>query len=157
MPGQLRIGELAQCTGKSIHTLRYYESIGLMPFVTRDARGRRQYDPQHVEWLLLLDRLQRTGMSLSQMQEYAALVAQGRQTIRQRVRLLEAHLQKIDQQMEDLARSRALLIAKLDFYREWTSSGKRPALPWMTLPAVPRQASPTPALRTARGRRKGAA
>jgi DNA-binding transcriptional MerR regulator len=40
MTEHLQIGELAARTGKSIHTLRYYESIGLMPFVhIRAAAG----------------------------------------------------------------------------------------------------------------------
>lgn len=151
MSDQLRIGELAQRTGKSIHALRYYESIGLMPFVKRDTGGRRQYDVQHVEWLFLLERLQRTGMSLSQMQRYATLVSQGKQTIRQRIALLEMHLGEIDRQMEELSRSRELLIAKLDFYREWTSSGKRPSMPWMGAEGAP---SVAPSVAPKRPRRK---
>lgn len=127
MSEYLRIGELAARTGKSIHTLRYYESIGLMPFVRRDAGGRREYDAQHIEWVLFLERLQSTGMTLSQMQRYALLVSKGKQTLDERVGLLKLHLQRIDQQMMDLARSRELLVAKLDFYRDWMSSGKRPA------------------------------
>lgn len=134
MPDHLRIGELAERTGKSIHALRYYESIGLMPFVTRDAGGRRQYDVQHVQWLLFLERLQRTGMSLAQMQEYAALVSRGKQTLDERVTLLERHLQRIDQQMKELAGNRKLLLAKLDFYRDWKASGKRPAQWWVDAP-----------------------
>lgn len=126
MSEYLRIGELAARTGKSIHTLRYYESIGLMPFVRRDAGGRREYDAQHIEWVLFLERLQSTGMTLSQMQRYALLVSKGKETLDERVELLKLHLQRIDQQMKDLAKSRELLIAKLDFYRDWKSSGKRP-------------------------------
>ncbi len=127
MSEYLRIGELAARTGKSIHTLRYYESIGLMPFVRRDAGGRREYDAQHIEWVLFLERLQSTGMTLSQMQRYSLLVSKGKETLDERVELLKLHLQRIDQQMTDLAKSRALLIAKMDFYRDWKSSGKRPA------------------------------
>jgi DNA-binding transcriptional MerR regulator len=134
MTEHLRIGELAQRTGKSIHALRYYESIGLIPFVGRDAGGRRRYDAQHVEWLFLLERLQRTGMSLAQMQEYAGLVSRGKDTIDQRVALLEVHLRVIERQLEELARSRELLLAKLDFYRDWKSSGRRPLTPWMKTP-----------------------
>lgn len=134
MTEHLRIGELAQRTGKSIHALRYYESIGLIPFVSRDAGGRRRYSAQHVEWLFLLERLQRTGMSLTQMQQYAALVRGGRNSVDQRVRLLEEHLRVIERQMEELAGSRELLLAKLDFYRDWKSSGKRPTAPWMKTP-----------------------
>jgi DNA-binding transcriptional MerR regulator len=133
MSQHLRIGELAERTGKSIHALRYYEQVGLIPFVERDDGGRRRYNAQHVEWLLFLDRLQRTGMTLSQMQKYAELVTRGRQTLDARVELLQAHLAEIDRQMEELAGSRALLVAKLDFYRDWKSSGKRPGAQWTVM------------------------
>ena len=145
MPEHLRIGELAERTGKSIHALRYYEQVGLIPFVERDDGGRRRYNVQHVEWLLFLDRLQRTGMTLSQMQKYAELVTRGRQTLDARVELLQAHLAEIDRQMEELAGSRALLIAKLDFYRDWKSSGKRPGAQWTAMLNVTSgTASPSP-------------
>ncbi|HYD59794.1 MAG TPA: MerR family transcriptional regulator [Noviherbaspirillum sp.] len=133
MSEHLRIGELAERTGKSIHALRYYEQVGLIPFVERDDGGRRRYNVQHVEWLLFLDRLQRTGMTLSQMQKYAELVARGRQTLDARVELLLVHLAEIERQMEELAASRALLMAKLDFYRDWKSSGKRPGQQWAAM------------------------
>jgi DNA-binding transcriptional MerR regulator len=130
MSDYLRISELAARTGKGIHALRYYESLGLMPFVRRDSGGRRQYDEQHVDWVLFLERLQRTGMTLAQMRQYALLVSKGKQTLEERVALLTLHLQSIDAQMEELANSRDLILAKLEFYREWKSSGKRPAQWW---------------------------
>jgi DNA-binding transcriptional MerR regulator len=133
----LGIGELAMRSGRSIHALRYYESIGLMPFVRRDGGGRRRYDEQHVRWLLFLERLQQTGMSLAQMQNYASLVSRGKQTLAERIVLLNAHLHELDEQMTELARSRELLLAKLGYYRDWQTSGMRPKSWWVD--AVPRQ------------------
>ncbi len=161
MSQHLRIGELSARTGKSIHALRYYEQVGLIPFVERDDGGRRRYNVQHVEWLLFLDRLQRTGMTLSQMQKYAELVTRGRQSLDARVELLQAHLAEIDRKMEELAGSRALVMAKLGFYRDWKSSGKRPGAQWtamLNVNGITDAARPSPK-RIARGsgRRQGGA
>ena len=41
-----RIGTLATRSGRSIHTIRWYESQGLIPGVERDAGGRRVYVEQ---------------------------------------------------------------------------------------------------------------
>ncbi|OGB26927.1 MAG: hypothetical protein A3I66_21060 [Burkholderiales bacterium RIFCSPLOWO2_02_FULL_57_36] len=142
MSEHLGIGELSVRTGRSIHALRYYESMGLIPFVTRDPGGRRRYSEQHVEWLLFLDRLKRTGMTLSQMQEYATLVSRGKQTLTERIELLHAHLERIDQQMLELASSRELLIAKIGFYDDWKSTGKRPKSWWVDSPHLAAQAVP---------------
>ncbi len=131
MKEELGIGELAARSGRSIHTLRYYERVGLMPFVLRDAGRRRRYNAQHVEWLFFLERLQRTGMSLADMQHYTALVIQGKRTIAKRVALLKQHMERVDQQMAELGNSRRLLAAKIDFYDEWHSSGRYPGNAWL--------------------------
>lgn len=131
MKGELGIGELAARSGRSIYTLRYYESVGLIPFVVRDAGGRRRYNAQHVEWLFFLERLQRTGMTLADMQQYAALVSQGKKTMARRVALLKRHLERTDQQLSELANSRRLLAAKIDFYDEWKTSGTYPGNGWL--------------------------
>jgi DNA-binding transcriptional MerR regulator len=139
MSDNLAIGELSARTGRSVHALRYYEAIGLMPFVTRDAGGRRRYDPQHVEWLLFLDRLQAAGMTLAEMQRYASLVSRGRQTLAERIALLEQHMEQLDRRMAELAASKKLLKAKLAFYADWQATGKRPRNWWIDVgqPAAP--------------------
>ena len=81
-------------------------------------------------------------MTLSQMQEYATLVSRGKQTLTERIELLHAHLERIDQQMLELASSRELLIAKIGFYDDWKSTGKRPKSWWVDSPHLAAQAVP---------------
>jgi DNA-binding transcriptional MerR regulator len=131
MTEHIGIGELARRSGRSIHTLRYYESIGLMPMVVRDAGQRRRYHAHHVDWLMFLERLKATGMTLADMQRYAALVASGKQTLGERVAVLSAHLQRIDHEMAELKRSRKLLLSKIAFYEEWQSTGRFPKTWWV--------------------------
>jgi DNA-binding transcriptional MerR regulator len=40
MQRDLRIGEVASRTGRSVHTIRWYEQQGLLPGVARDRSGR---------------------------------------------------------------------------------------------------------------------
>ena len=77
MQQHLRIGEMASRTGRSIHTIRWYETQGLIPDVVRDGGGRRVYSEHHIRWLDLMERLRCTGMSITQMREYTALARQG--------------------------------------------------------------------------------
>src|SRR5690242_21905920 len=78
---RLRIGELARRTGRSIHTIRWYEAQHLMPGAARDAAGRRLFSEAHVEWLALIDRLRRCGMSVRDLRTYARLVRQGKSAL----------------------------------------------------------------------------
>ena len=58
----MTIAELADATGVSAHTLRYYEKMGLVPLVERDASsGHRRYRAGHAQWIAFLRNLARVG------------------------------------------------------------------------------------------------
>jgi DNA-binding transcriptional MerR regulator len=128
MSQHLRIGEVASRTGRSVHTIRWYEQQGLLPGVIRDAGGRRIYSEYHVGWLDLMDRLRNTGMSITQMRQYTALAAQGASALRQRHALLREHQRRVRENITRWTEALALVDAKVEFYDEWMASGERPAV-----------------------------
>ncbi len=65
-PATLRIGALAKHTGRSGHTIRWYEAQGLMPGLRRDVAGRRRYSAEHIGWLDLMARLRATRKSITE-------------------------------------------------------------------------------------------
>ena len=117
----LRIGELAARSGRSIHTLRWYETQGLIPGVVRDAGGRRLYHERHIQWLDLMDRLRRTGMSIAEMRHYTALVRKGKTTLKAREEMLRAHRERVRQTIADWNAALELLDSKIEFYRHKSS------------------------------------
>lgn len=58
----MRIGELAQRSGVSVRSLRYYEEQGLL-VSERSPSGQRHYCEQAVERVLFLQRLYSAGLS----------------------------------------------------------------------------------------------
>ena len=71
---RLRIGELAELTGTTPRTIRYYEEIGLLPASTEREQGKRRvYADSDVERLQELMRL-RDLLNLS-LEELGQLVA----------------------------------------------------------------------------------
>jgi len=124
-PG-LRIGELARRCGRSEHTIRWYEAQRLIPGVRRDGGGRRGYHELHVQWLELLERLRRSGMSIRQMREYATLVRRGDATLAQRRDMLAVHRERVREQIGELAAAVSLVDTKVAFYEQWIASGIRP-------------------------------
>jgi DNA-binding transcriptional MerR regulator len=129
MSNGIHIGELAARTGRSIHAIRWYEAQGLIPGVVRDSGGRRVYSDLHLNWLDLMDRLRRTGMSIAQMRQYTALVRQGNSTLRQRQKLLSEHRARVRQTIADWTQALNLIDSKIDFYGEWLATGNRPKPP----------------------------
>src|SRR5688500_18680319 len=91
----LLISQLARASGRSVHTIRWYESQRLIPGVRRDAQGRRTYVHEHVEWLALLERLRCSGMSIRELREYTAVAKRGASMIDASEELLRAHRARI--------------------------------------------------------------
>jgi len=125
-----RIGELATLSGRSVHTIRWYEAQGLMPGVRRDSGGRRVFDHLHLGWLELMDRLRTTGMSIAEMREYTALVKEGKGTLKQRHAQLAQHRERVKAHIAELTLSVKLIDRKLRFYDEWIETGKQPEAWW---------------------------
>jgi DNA-binding transcriptional MerR regulator len=125
----MRIGKLARLTGRSVHTIRWYEAQRLIPGVRRDPQGRRVYNEQHVEWLALLERLRRSGMSIKDLRDYASMVRKGAASLRERQQFLRTHRRLIEQRIADLAAALEVVDGKIEFYAKWLSSGVQPQLP----------------------------
>ncbi len=99
METEFSIQQVAQLTGLSIDTLRYYERIGLVEPVKRASSGHRRYRQEDLDWIGLLIDLRETGMPIAQMTHFAQLHHQGPATARERLHLLEQHQQALEQQM----------------------------------------------------------
>lgn len=69
----LSIAEVAERSGLSVHTLRYYERAGLIAPVPRAPGGQRRYAAADLEWIGFLLRLRETRMPIGQMQAFARL------------------------------------------------------------------------------------
>lgn len=71
----MRAGELAKRTGVKFETLRYYESVGVLPEPKRASNGYRIYDDRHVEALEFVQSASELGFPLEQVARMTALEA----------------------------------------------------------------------------------
>lgn len=60
------IGEVARQSGLTVSTIRYYESLGLLPSPPR-LHGHRRYDPSILQRLIFIQAAQNIGFSLGQI------------------------------------------------------------------------------------------
>ena len=110
----MTITELAESTGLSKHTLRYYERAGLIPFVTRDSSsGHRVYTPEHTQWVTFIRNLRATGMPIRELRAYSRLVSKGDDTWPDRKAILAAHRSRVDAMITLLEGQRDALDEKL--------------------------------------------
>jgi len=108
----LSISEVAEATGLTTHTLRYYERAGLMLHeVDRASSQHRRYSAADVGWLVFLTRLRSTAMPIARMREYVQLVRRGDDTTLERRDLLLEHRIAVAAQVETMTQS----LAHIDF------------------------------------------
>jgi DNA-binding transcriptional MerR regulator len=110
-------GEVADKTGFSIDTLRYYERIGLLEDIARTPGGQRAFTDDDVEWLGTLRCLRDTGMPIARMHQYAQLTRE-EQTEPERLRILEEHDEEVGRRIAELEAQRVYIRNKIAWYRE---------------------------------------
>lgn len=116
----LSIKQAATRSNVSVHTLRYYERIGLLPPIARDSNGQRRYSEYDLGAVNILLRLRDTGMPIQGMKRFAKLLAQGEGAIPERLALLEQHEKTVRQNIRDLETNLELISAKIKIYRHNT-------------------------------------
>ena len=110
----MTISELADATGVSKHTLRYYERMGLVPLVERDrSSGHRRYGSGHAQWIEFLKNLRACGMPIRDIRAYARLVSRGDGTWPARQAMLAKHRERVVATIALLQKHRAALDVKL--------------------------------------------
>ena len=111
-------GQIADKTGFSLDTLRYYERIGLLDDIARTAGGQRIFDDNDIAWLGILRCLRDTGMPIAEMQEFVRLMNGGAGTATERAEVLTAHHQRVEDQINRLQGHLAQIRSKIEIYRD---------------------------------------
>lgn len=113
---QLTIQQVAEATGLSTYTLRYYERIGLIHPIDRAQNTHRRYTLDDIGWIEFLNKLRATGMSIQQMQRYAKLQRQGDDTLPERVEMLRMLQQEAEARIAELREHLKLIRYKIGLY-----------------------------------------
>jgi MerR family transcriptional regulator, copper efflux regulator len=108
------IGELAQRGGVSIHTIRFYEKQGLLDesHLQRGENSYRHYNESALERLMLIQRGQAAGFTLSEMRLLIGAWEAGELTIDDQQALVRQKLDEITRKIAQLEEMRLYLEAK---------------------------------------------
>ena len=106
MMSGMRIGEVAEQAGVTTKTLRYYETIGLLPSADRTPSGYRSYGPDALERVRFIRDAQATGLSLTEIQSVLELKSHGQRSCEHTRALLHRHLDELDAQIARLQAAR---------------------------------------------------
>jgi MerR family copper efflux transcriptional regulator len=108
----LTIQDVARRSGLSEPTLRYYEEVGLIGPIDRDASsGHRRYRDEDLDTVQILACLRGMGMGIEDMRTYQANRMRGRAAAAEQRDLLLRHAERVEAEIETLR-------THLDYLRE---------------------------------------
>jgi len=106
----MRIGELAARVGVKPKTVRYYESIGVLPEPERTPSGYRDYDETYPARLIFIRSAQRLGITLDEVKEILAFRERGEVPCTYVRGVLDAQVASIDRRIAELQELRGQLV-----------------------------------------------
>ncbi|GIO33082.1 transcriptional regulator [Paenibacillus albilobatus] len=110
----MNIGELAELTGASIRSLRYYEQKGLLAPLRKD-NGYREYTPFAVEQVRTIQLYLNLGLSTDEIAGILQCVLMNKEAFCTEVLpIYQLKLQEIDKQIELLTSIRQNLTDRID-------------------------------------------
>ena len=111
----MTIGKVAQATGVTTHTLRYYEQERIVTPTERNRAGYRLYDAEALERLQFVRSAQAIGFTLDDIRTLLSLDAGNAKSPKAEVQgLLKKRLAEVNEKMKDLRRVQVALGRALD-------------------------------------------
>ena len=109
------IRDLSKLTGVSAKTIRYYETVDLMPLPKRDANNYRQYASDDIERLRFIASARSLGFSIKDISEFLLARDEGIAPCDEVLDKLAQKLDEVDRRIADMLVLRKILI---DIHRE---------------------------------------
>lgn len=105
----MRIGLLAERTGLTTKTLRFYEDAGLLPAPPRTTAGYRDFPQETVARVTFIRAAQSAGLTLAEIRGILALRDSGNAPCEHVTDLIGRHLDDVERRIAELARTRNAL------------------------------------------------
>ncbi|EAK0829917.1 hypothetical protein CFT13S00388_07435 [Campylobacter fetus subsp. testudinum] len=111
-------------TGISSRTIRFWLKKGLFPFVERDKNGVNYFSDRDVEWVIWVDCLRKTGMSIEKIKHYIALAAKGKSSAQLRLKMIEEQKEAVKAEIKKLEEIDKKLDYKIGYYKDMLTNNE---------------------------------
>lgn len=114
----MNIKQAAELFDLTPDTLRYYERVGVIPPVTRNESGYRDYQTGDLNWIYLVKNLRGAGLSIESLIAFCALsqVRDTQDVEEAQKQILHEQLDELDERLAELQQARAVLEYKIATY-----------------------------------------
>ena len=119
----MTITQVSEQYGITPDTLRYYERVGMIPPVNRNAAGIREYTEQDLKWVELAICMRSAGLPVEVLVTYVRLFREGDGTIRDRLKLLTDQREQLLAQRDRIDSTLQRLEVKIKHYEIAAETG----------------------------------
>ncbi|MEG0628525.1 MAG: MerR family transcriptional regulator [Enterococcus sp.] len=112
----MNISEVAEKFDMTPATIRYYEKQGLIPPITRNSSGVRDFQDEDLNWVEFIKCMRDSGLSINSLTRYSELYQIGEDTLIERKKILIEEYQKLLEKQRLIDGTVARLEQKLDNY-----------------------------------------
>ena len=117
------ISEVAKMMNLTVHTLRYYDKEGLLPFVERTPSGTRLFKESDLGALKIIECLKSTGMPIKDIKNFIDWCSEGDFTLQQRYDMFMERKAVVEAQMEELKNTMEVIEHKCWYYKTALDAG----------------------------------
>ena len=114
----MKIAEVSNKYDLTQDTLRYYERIGLLPSISRNQGGMRDYSEEDCRWVEFIKCMRHAGLPVEVLIEYVSLFQLGDETRVARKELLIEQRKLLQEKMEDMKKTIERLDSKISRYEQ---------------------------------------
>lgn len=129
MDHRMRIGDLTERAEVTPRTVRYYQSIGLIPPGEREGNGHHYYNEETLARLRKIDQLKKLGLNLDEIRDVIDLYfsdLSGIQPKRKVLDILRRHLHDANETIIAAQQFRSELLTHIERFERWLAENEQP-------------------------------
>lgn len=117
------IKQVSEMMSLPVSTIRYYDKMGLIPFLEKNESGYRIFKEKDISMLRIIECFKNTGMSISEMQQYVEMVKRGDESLEERYQLFVRRKEIVFEEMRQLEKQLETIEHKLWYYETAIKAG----------------------------------
>lgn len=131
------IGEVANTTGITISTLRYYDREGMFPNMRRSNGGIRVFSDTEIDTIRVIECLKSSGMSIKEIKEFLLWCQEGDNSLHKRRDMFYKRFEEVQKQIKALQKTVNMLRYKCWYYDTAVAAGTEDIVKNLPIDKIP--------------------
>ena len=117
------VKDVADKTGLTQYTIRYYAKEGLLPTVQRDKNGVRQFTDSDLEAIYVIACLKNCGMKIKEIKKFIDWTLEGDSTIDERLNFFQEKYIELQEKISQMYETLDAIRYKIWYYKKAHAAG----------------------------------